>query len=555
MKIQDEKGNILILILVILVLMTSISIYFTQTVKFNKKSMLYEAYKLKSDMGTNHGLTLMLKELTSYYKNKQELVSGMEVGFTNVVYIPDEPNKELQINYEYNTVQNEQTVDYKLEQRTKISKTNYRFYDMIPSVSEQFQVAKDDSNNDLYISDGINKVFSGQIAVTGVSNSTVSTSTFFIVAYDEINKNLNIYSMDALQDANKTITLNKTVSVLDLYKTKNGESSTKDIITLDNQIKAQAIYNPSDNTTKIYIAVSNNNEGKIDVFKSDANNAFNMSYVGTADIVCSKFDFSGAYFYDGIDDKEELFVVTEQGTSIKLLALYPDTGTIFNQKGNTLSLLYEPANIAVSAIWDSAISTSPDVYMCLVEDNKQNVNMYTFRTETDTDFTYKINGKMDQSTCGNMNTVPFYADQIKVITLYNTVLGVKTYLIAGNEKDSEIFSYYKYIDTGGISWDKQEIDHGVDEGVGRVSGCAVSHYTRGANAFKLLAITPTPVLKHVTIVNKELEPNILVSTFINVTRELAKSNMQPKILIEYTEQEMNEARKIEKVSVLEYNIN
>ncbi|HAN10796.1 MAG TPA: hypothetical protein DCP90_09335 [Clostridiales bacterium] len=563
MKLKNRNGNMVMIILVVLVLMAAAGIYFTQGLRLNKQSVLYDAYKVKSDMGANHGLTILLKDVASKYKDKQD------PNFTTTAYLPDQPNKELQIEYTFATAQNTETTDYVLKQRTKTSDTNYRFYDMIPSVSEQFQVAQDNMLDDLNITDGTSKIFSGQIAVTGVSNNNNSTSTFFIVANDSTNKTLNIYSMNALLDANKAINRIGPISILDLYKLKD-INSTKDSITMDNQIKAQAIYNSGDVSTNLYIAITDKANNNIDIFVMDVDNNYAPEYIKTLDTtpVASEsteytMDFSGAYFNDGLNDKNGIYIVTSRATGvgnnadIKIYECYPkDAVPNISQKGNTLNLGYIPANLSLSAIWDSAMTgppIDPDIYLSMVFSDKLTVNMYKFITA---DFVIQNNDIMNQAQCGNMDTVPFYSNQIKLLTAYHTVDGVKAHVLIGNSNDSKIFSYYKDMGVAG-SWSNTKINFAVDEGVGRISGAVVKHYTRGVNEFKLLSVTPTPILKHVKIINEPTTPNITASAFLRPTdtEGVSISNMRPKISIEYMEKEIDESRRIEKVNILESNMN
>ncbi|HCC06546.1 MAG TPA: hypothetical protein DEP72_00065 [Clostridiales bacterium] len=568
MKLKDQNGNMMMIILVVLVLMAAAGIYFTQGLRLNKQSILQDAYKVKSDMGANHGLTILLKDVANYYKTKGDISTPTGFAERNK-YLPDLATKDIQIDYVYevNGTNTQTTTSYELKQRTKTSDINYRFYDMIPSISEQFEVAKDNTTEDLNITDGTSKILSGQIAITGVSNSTDSMSTFFIVANDSTSKTLNIYSMNALLDANKSINLITPISILDLYKLKDIFSN-KDSITLDNQIKAQAIYNPGDTSTNIYIAITDKANESIDIFVVDVDNVYAPRYITTldtapVDLESSEYtmDFSGAYFYDGFNNKDGIFIVTSRATGVvnnadvKIYECYPkDAVPDIVQKGNTLSLGYKPANLSLSVIWDLAMTgppIEPDIYISVVSSDKLTANMYKFIAAN---FTIQNDDIMNQVQCGNMDIVPFYIDQIKLLTVYHTLNGVKAHVLIGNSKDSKIFSYYKDIGVVG-NWSNTKINFATDEGVGRISCAVVKHYTRGANEFKILSVTPTPILKHVTIVNEPTAPNITTSSFIKTTTEVSKSNMRPKISIEYMEEDAEGSRKIEKVNVLESNIN
>ncbi len=587
---NNIRGNIAMIILAVLSVMAIAGAYLTKSLALNRQTTLYEAYKVKSDMALDYGITNYLKEVTNYYKNNQDKLQPVGI-VDKLKYEPNFEKRQIGLKYSYKTDDSSELVSYEIEKRTAADTYNYRFYDLIPSVSYAFNPMKDSTNNELYMENTIEsepyKIFSGQIDVTGVSIDTgvagSSISTFYITTYDPRTNGIYIYSADAQRDANKDIVQKANISIVDLYKAKRdaegGVTSVRDIFNWEDEIKTQAIYNPDTDKTTIYIAVSNKKLKIIDLFSVDTGNEYAVSYIdkmsfsnavdGFVDF--DSFDLTGVNYIDGSNKKDKIYVTVAKEKKIRVYECTYETilpepiggegetlqtdpieivsGMIPKIGGQISELTNASAGLTTSAVIDGGV---PHLYIGVILNNKEINKLDMYVSVGNGIFDEENRWDMIQGNCQPMKAgVPFWISNAKIIVTKDP--GLRMWVIVANHKENVITTYSKHLNDS--VWAAQEVVRSADESIGRISGYGLRHFSGGANEHKLLMVNPVPVVKRVTIVNEQQVPQIEAYAYSPVFAEVSKSNAKLKVLIEYLENEYEKSRKIIKVKVLQYKKN
>jgi len=528
--IRNNKGAVSVIIIVVVLILSLIAIYGLRISGNNYEIVILKGEKKKSNSLSDHALNKYLERIVAYYENGEDIT--LPAGFNESSDVMDGLEKVGSYSYSYDPTESIVVDKFVLQKRTKTKQYIHRMYHLNPPLDTVFTPMTDQLEKDM-----------AQIAISGIYNEIVNSLEFYAVTYDDREGMLRLYSYQPFIDDG--FAMKSEILVNDLYKIKN-PASTKDSLSLHDDIDVDVLWNSNFNSLEVYLAIGDREAGEIDIFRNSPYiDATSYEHLETLAEPFNQMAFAGVYDMN-INDIE-LFITLLKDDRVVFYNSHPTLG-VDGEFAKTLvdfadDIMGTFDRIDMTVLWNRTLNSS-NMYVSTVADTNDEAAYYLFLPHINEQVVKQTELTMNAATMG----AGFEVSQIAIGSYFDDNFNApQLYSAVGEYTGNTIKTYTRFI--GESAWNAESAPKDVKEGVGRLSIAAAF-----APLTEVVLANSSPIVKYLKIENTPDTENILGISF-KAGQEASRSEMKVKVRVEFTEPELDGAKKLENIEIVDIERN